>query len=156
MPNGFAASSGRKSPSVANLTQAFPGRALKHSYPVARMFEFMDVSPDLRLPFHVVRGRFPTSRASRVETVDRSHNHRPIRQLQEHAAHFFNFSFVAYQVFVAQKVPKSQLSGFLLGFFTGMKRTVFGSQLLGRIASHPENVLVRHAFQSPAQAILNN
>ena len=49
-------------------------------------------------------------------------------------------------MFVAQQVSKTELAGFYFRLFAGVERAVFGSQLLGRVARHPENVFVSHAY----------
>jgi len=53
-------------------------------------------------------------------------------------------------VLVAQQVSEAEFAGFDFRFLAGVERAVFGSQLLGRVARHPENVFVSHAYLSLA------
>ena len=121
----------RKPAPVADLPQSLSARALEQSYLVTRMFEFVNVGPNLSLPSRLVRGRFPAGRAARVEGNPGTRSHRSVRQFQEYAVHFFDLARVANQVFIPQQVSETQIAGFLFGFLTGMKRTVLGPQLLG-------------------------
>jgi len=54
-------------------------------------------------------------------------------------------------VLVAQQVSKAEFAGFGFGFLAGVERSVFGTQLLGRIAGHPENVFVSHSCLSKSR-----
>ncbi len=97
------------------------------------MLELVDVSPDFGLPSFFVGGRLSTRSAAGVQgnglgfEADRNGS----SQLYEDAANFLDFFVGSKQVFVAQKISKTELSGFKLGFAPSMKRAVLRPQLLG-------------------------
>ena len=79
---------------------------------VPRVFELVDVRPDLGLPGSVMGGGFAAGSAARMQTdcgsVGRALS--SFRQLDKDAADVLDLLVRADQVLVTQKVPKSQLS----------------------------------------------
>jgi len=73
-----------------------------------------------------------------------------ILQFEKNAAHFFDLFVRTNDVLVAQQVSEAEFAGFDFRFFAVLERAVFGAQLLGRVARHPENVFVSHAYLSLA------
>src|SRR5262249_30749563 len=71
-----------------------------------------------------------------------------VLELDENAADFFDLFVCAEDVFVAEQVSEAELAGLVFGFGAGVKGSVFGSQLLGRVAGHPESFFVAHAYLS--------
>src|SRR5262245_4897528 len=66
-------------------------------------------------------------------------------EFYENAADFLYVVVLANHVLVAQDIAKAQVAGFTLGFGAGVKRPIFGPQLLGRITGHPKRLLVDHS-----------
>jgi hypothetical protein len=71
-------------------------------------------------------------------------------QFNEYAADLLDIVFFADHMLVPKQEIESQLSRLHLRFRAGMKRAVFGTQLFGRVASHPESLHVSH----PTLAVL--
>jgi hypothetical protein len=137
---------------VGNFFQTFSASVLEQPDFVAGVLEFVDVSPDLRLPRSLVRLGLATTGAAGVKS-----NRAPGRclhiglhivQLDEDAAHLFDLVITAENVLVTQQVSKGEFARFRFRFLPGMKWPIFGPQLLRRITGHPENILVRHAYPS--------
>src|SRR5215471_3531061 len=134
----------REATPVANLAQPFGAGMLEQSNHMAAVLEFVNIGPDFGLPRLFVSRGFATGRAAGVEHDSRFWSGGYILQLNKHAANFFDFVVWAEDVFVAQQVSKTELAGFYLSFLPSMKRSVFGAELLGRVARHPESILVCH------------
>jgi len=119
---------------------------LEQAYPVAGVLKLVDVSPDLRLPCLLVRRGFSAGRAASVQIHGDvfSADGMGSRQLHENTPHFLDLLIHAEQMLVTQQVSESQLPGLNLGLRPRVKGTVLGPQLLGGIASHPENFGVCH------------
>jgi hypothetical protein len=97
---------------------------------VARMLELVNIRPHLCLISDFVGGGFSAGSAARMEGHAGPGRHRHILQLEKDATHFFNLFVCAYEVLVAKQISKTELTGFRFGFFPGVKRAVFGAQLL--------------------------
>src|SRR5215471_17526048 len=115
------------------------------------MFEFVDVSPDFRLPGLFVGGRFAAGGAASMEgDLNRLVFYRDgTRKFNKNAPHFLNLLVLAQQVLVPQKVAEPKFPGFRLGLSPSVEWSIFGSQLLGRVASHPKRLLVDHPGLAP-------
>src|SRR5271166_1057700 len=70
--------------------------------------------------------------------------HVDVLQLNKDTAYLFDLFITAENMFVAQQVSKAEFAGLVFCFLAGVEWPVFGSQLLGRVARHPENILVSH------------
>jgi hypothetical protein len=134
---------------VGYFFQAFSAGVFEEADTVAGMFEFVDISPNLGLPGALVGGGFSATGATSMKSYAWLGSSLEILQFEEDAAYFFNFFVRSENVFVAEKVSETELAGFEFSLFAGVERPIFGSQLLGRVASHPENVLVSHIHLSP-------
>jgi hypothetical protein len=66
------------------------------------------------------------------------------RKLNEDATHFLNVLVFSDQVFVTQEVSETQFPGLALSLGAGVKRPIFGTQLLSRVACHPKSLFVSH------------
>src|SRR5450759_945819 len=115
---------------------------------VAGVFEFVNVSPDLGLPRSLVSLGLAATGTAGVKGHARLRSSLRVLQFEEDAAHFFNLFVGTQNVLVAQQVSKAEFAGFDFRFLPGVERPVFGPQLLGRVAGHPENVLVSHTYLS--------
>ncbi len=133
---------------VGDLFQTFSAGMLEESDFVAGVFEFVDVSPDFRLPRCLMGRSLAATGAAGVKGDAWLWRSLDVLQFEKDAAHFFDLFVRAHDVLVAQKVSKAEFAGFDFRFFAGVERAVFGSQLLGRVARHPENVFVSHAYLS--------
>jgi hypothetical protein len=133
---------------VGDLFQTFSASMLEESDFVARVFEFVDVSPNLGLPRCLVSCGFAATGAAGVKRDAWLRRSLDILQFEKNAAHFFDLFVRTNDVLVAQQVSKAEFAGFDFRFFAGVERPVLGSQLLGRVARHPENVFVSHAYLS--------
>jgi hypothetical protein len=138
--------SGGVAPPVGDFSQAFSAGMLEESDFVAGMLEFVDIGPDLGLPRSLVgRGLSATGTAGvKDHALPRRSLH--VLQFQENAAYFFDLFVGTQNVFVTQQVSKAEFAGFDFRFLAGVERPIFGSQLLGRVASHPESIFVSHTY----------
>src|SRR5208282_868434 len=134
---------------VADLFHTFAAGVLEKSDFVAGMFELVDVSPNLRLPRSLVGCGLAATGTARMKGDARPRSSLPVVQFEEDAAHFFDLLVRTQNVLVAQQVSKAEFTGFAFRLLPGVERTVFGPQLLGRVAGHPKNVLVEHTYLSP-------
>jgi hypothetical protein len=134
---------------VGDLFHTFAAGVLEKSDFVAGMFEFVDVSPNLRLPRSVVGCGLAATGTARMKGDTRPRSSLHVLQFEEDAAHFFDLFVGTQNVLVAQQVSKTEFAGFAFRLLPGVERTVFGPQLLGRVAGHPKNVLVEHTYLSP-------
>ena len=133
---------------IGDFFQTFSAGMLEESDFVAGVFEFVDVSPDFRLPRCLMGRSLAATGAAGVKGDAWLWRSLDVLQFEKDAAHFFDLFVRAHDVLVAQKVSKAEFAGFDFRFFAGVERAVFGSQLLGRVARHPENVFVSHAYLS--------
>src|ERR1700688_604037 len=132
---------------VGDFFQTFSSGVLEESYFVAGIFEFVDVGPDFSLPGFVVSCRLAAAGATGVEGDVRFCGGRlRFLQFDKDAAHLFDLFFRAQDVLVAQQESETQFARLDLGFLAGVERPIFGPQLLGRVAGHPENIFVRHSY----------
>src|SRR5579864_8689995 len=127
---------------VGNLFQTIPERMLEQPHHMPRVFKFVNVRPNLRLPREFMRLRLATGSTPGVQTSRghplARHRARPIRQLNKDAPDLFDFLVGADQVLITQKISEAQLSSLRLSLGARVERPVFGPQLIGRVASHPE------------------
>jgi hypothetical protein len=133
---------------VGDLFQTFSARMLEESDFVASVFEFVDVGPDLRLPRCLVSRSLAATGTTGVKGDAWPRRSLDVLEFEKDAAHFLDLFVGAENVLVAQQVSKAEFAGFDFRFLAGVERAVFGSQLLGRVAGHPENVFVRHTYLS--------
>src|SRR5271154_5824702 len=108
------------------------------------MLEFVNVGPHFGAPRLVMQSHFSAGGAAGMQFAVRRQGYDGIGQFDEDAADLLDVIICIYHMLVAQEVTKSQLAGFGLGFSTSVKRSIFGSQLLGRVTSHPESFLMCH------------
>src|SRR5579864_8446099 len=115
---------------------------LEQPHHMPRVFEFVNVRPNLRLPREFMRLRLAAGSTPGVQTCGGHpltwHRARPIRQLNKDAPDLLDFLVGADQMFIAQEISKAQLSSLRLSLGARVERPVFGPQLIGRVASHPE------------------
>src|SRR5689334_680155 len=67
-----------------------------------------------------------------------------VRQFDKDTAHLFDFLVRPNQMFVTEKVTKTQFPSFSLRLDASVEGPKLSSQLVGRVASHPERFLVSH------------
>jgi len=96
---------------------------------VARVFELVDIGPDLGLPAFFVSGRFTAGGTSGVQRDGwRFYAYRyGAGQFDENAANFFNLLVRSEEMLVSQQVSETELSSFRLSFGARMKRAIFGT-----------------------------
>ena len=99
---------GLSSPPIADFLQSLAAGVFKKAHPMARVFEFVDVGPNLGLPSLLVRGRFATGSATRVQSNRDlfDPNRRRAREFHEDAAYFLDFFVGAEQVLIAQEISE--------------------------------------------------
>jgi len=134
---------------VGDLFQAFSAGVLEESNLVAGMFELVDVGPNFSLPGQVVRGSFSATGAAGMEHDALAGGSLDVLEFEENAADFFDFFVGTEDVFIAKQVSEAKFAGLEFGFLAGMERPIFGTQLLSRVASHPERIFVSHAYPIP-------
>ena len=145
--------SGVASP-VGDFSQTFSAGMFEEPDLMARVFELVDIGPNLGLPGSFVDRGFSAAGAARVEDHPRTHWGLHVLQLEENAADFFDLFVGTENVFVAQKVSKAEFARLGFCFFAGVEWPVFGSQLLSRVASHPENVFWGHNYLSLGRKLM--
>lgn len=128
-----------------NFFKAFSTSMFEEPNPVAGVLKFVNVGPHLRLPTLIVTGGFSAGGATGMQTDWAGQLRNLGGQLDENAANFLNLFVFVEHVLVAQQVAKVKIAGLGLGLSAGMKRTIFSSQLLGRVASHPKRLFVMHS-----------
>jgi hypothetical protein len=111
---------------VGDLFQAFSADALEEPDFVAGMFEFVDVSPDFRLPRCPVGFGLAATGTAGVKGDARPQRRR-VPQFEEDAAHFLDLFLGSEYVFVAEEVSKAEFAGFDFRFFASVKGPIFGA-----------------------------
>src|ERR1039458_9969300 len=131
---------------VGDLFHAFAPGVFEKSDFVAGVFVIVGVSPPLRLPRPLVGCGLAATGTAGVKGDARLRSSRHVLQFDEDTAHFFDLFVGTQNVLVAQQVSRTEFAGFAFRLLPGVERTVFGPQLLGRVAGHPKNVLVEHTL----------
>lgn len=124
---------------------------LKQPNTVAGVFEFMDVGPNLGLPSLIVSGGLAARGAAGMERYRKfvGADENCSVEFDEDAADFFDLIVRAEKMLITEEISETQLSGFEFRLGTGMEGSVFGPQLLSRIARHPKGFFVRHRWFRP-------
>lgn len=136
--------SGTPATPVADFLESFVVGLFEQADAVPGMLKFVNIGPHFRAPSLVVQSHFSAGGAAGVQFAIRRGGFDVAGQLDEYAADFLDVIICIYQMFVAQEVSETQLVGFGLSFGAGVKGSIFGSQLLGRVTSHPESFFMRH------------
>src|SRR6202521_2456690 len=126
---------------VANFFEAFATGLLEQADTMADVLKFMNIGPHLSQPMFLMNRGFTAGGAAGVKPADQGTGWR-IRsmgrldtgqletgKLDEDAPYLLDVFVGVDDVLVAQQEAKSQLAGFRLGLGTGLKGSVFGSQL---------------------------
>src|SRR5260221_9128196 len=71
-----------------------------------------------------------------------------VGEFDEDATDFFDLFVGAEDVLVAEQVSEAEFARLGFGFSARVEGAVFGAQLLGRIAGHPESFFESHTYLS--------
>jgi hypothetical protein len=94
------------------------------------MLEFVDIRPYFRLPAVIVDGACAAGNATSVQLFRKRPGAMWLGlQFDKDAADLFYVVLIADHVFVTQQVTEPQFAGFLLGFGTSVKWSIFGPEL---------------------------
>src|ERR1700674_20994 len=144
---------------VANFFEAFATGLLEQADTMADVLKFMNIGPHLSQPMFLMNRGFTAGGAAGVKPPDHRTGWRmgstgqlETGQLDEDAPYFLDVFVGVDDVLVAQQKAKSQLAGFRLGLGTGLKGSVFGSQLFDGVTCHPEAFFSGHFLPRIATA----